>query len=117
MATSRANTVVTSAPETPGAIAARSGFPAAATPAKVSITPQTVPNNPRNGAPATAVESRIIWLSRARPHSPTARSIVEPTARSCDGLMRPASSRREANVSSTSVEPSRWNNSSSQPAS
>jgi len=32
-------------------------------PANVSITPQTVPSNPMNGPPATAVESTIIPFS------------------------------------------------------
>jgi hypothetical protein len=50
---------VISAAETPGAIALKSAArPAAAawaTPPKVLITPQTVPSNPRNGAPLTAI--------------------------------------------------------------
>jgi len=38
---------------------------ALAIPAKVSMTPHTVPSNPMNGPPATAVESTIIPFSNA----------------------------------------------------
>src|SRR5207302_1439839 len=80
MATQSAVTVVMSAPETPGAIDTRLGEPASATPVNASITPQTVPSNPRNGEPLTAVASKIICDSSPSAVSPTARSIAALTA-------------------------------------
>src|ERR1700737_1591959 len=43
-----------------GAIEAKLGAPASATPVNASITRQTVPSNARNGEPLTAVASKII---------------------------------------------------------
>src|SRR5438093_12223466 len=83
MATHRAVTVVISAPDTPGAIETRLGYPASATPVKASMTPQTVPSNPRNGEPLTAVASKIICDSSESAVSPTARSIAALTAPIC----------------------------------
>ena len=54
--------------------------PALAIPAKVSITPQTVPSNPMNGPPATAVESTIIPFSSAIASAAAASSITTLTA-------------------------------------
>ena len=68
------------APATPGAIAVRLADPALAMPAKVSITPQTVPSNPMNGPPATAVESTIIPFSKAIASAEDASSITTLTA-------------------------------------
>src|SRR5205823_14908565 len=86
IATQRAVTVVINAPETPGAIVARFGEPATATAVNVSITPQTVPSNPRNGEPLTAVARRIICDSNPSAVSPTARSIAALTACICAGV-------------------------------
>ena len=107
MATSRPVTVVMRAAETPGAIAAKLADPAWATPPKVSMTPQTVPSSPRNGAPLTAVASRIICDSRRSAVSPTARSIAVLTTRIWAGDSGGESSSRARKVSSTSWEPSR----------
>src|SRR5438034_9452827 len=116
IATQSAVTVVMSAPETPGAIDTRLGEPATATPVNASITPQTVPSNPRNGEPLTAVASKIICASKASAVSPTARSMAALTAHICAGEILSAISSRARNVSSTSGEPSKWNVISSQPA-
>src|SRR5881392_2057038 len=99
-----------------GAIATRLGEPASATPVNASITPQTVPSNPKKGEPLTAVASRIICDSSESPVSPTARSIATLTAPICAGEILSAISSRARKVSSTSAEPSRWNVISSQPA-
>ena len=48
-----------SAAATPGAMAVRVALPCWAMWPKVLITPQTVPSRPRNGAPLTAMASRI----------------------------------------------------------
>ncbi len=107
MATQSAVTVVIRAPETPGAIDTRLGEPASATPVNASITPQTVPSNPRKGEPLTAVASKIICDSSESAVSPTARSIAAFTAPICAGEILSAISSRARNVSSTSGEPSR----------
>ena len=65
MATSRPTTVAINAPATPGAIAVKLAWFALAMPAKVSMTPQTVPSNPMNGPPATAVDNTIMPFSSA----------------------------------------------------
>ena len=59
IATSRPATVVISAADTPGAMAAMVATPCCAIWPKVLITPHTVPSKPRNGAPLTAIASRI----------------------------------------------------------
>ena len=98
------------------AIAARLALPEAAMPPKASMTPQTVPRRPTKGAPLTAVERMIIWDSSRREDSPTARSIAACTERIWAGVMRSAYFKRDLKVSSTSVDPSTWKQSSSQPA-
>ena len=94
IATIREVTVVINAPATPGAMAASEAEPACATPVNVSITPQTVPSKPRNGAPETAVARRIICDSSLRAVSPTARSIALVTTRIWAGLTLSALSSR-----------------------
>ena len=59
IATSKPATVVINAAETPGAMAAIVAVPCWATCPNVLITPQTVPSSPKNGAPLTAIASRI----------------------------------------------------------
>src|SRR5437660_5051245 len=106
MATHSAVTVVISAPDTPGAIDTRLGEPASATPVNASITPHTVPSNPRNGEPLTAVASKTICDSNSSAVSPTARSIAAMTDPICGGEILSATPNRALNVSSTSAEPS-----------
>ena len=76
-------TVAMSAPATPGAIVVRLAEFALAMPAKVSITPQTVPSNPMNGPPATAVESTIIPFSSESASALAVRSNASRTE-SCE---------------------------------
>src|ERR1035437_2288765 len=59
IAKSRPATVVMSAAETPGAIVVSVAEFDCAMLAKVLITPQTVPSSPMNGAPLTAIASKI----------------------------------------------------------
>src|SRR5439155_6426334 len=108
-ATQSAVTVVISAPETPGAIETRLGEPASATPVKASITPQTVPSNPRKGEPLTAVASKIICDSSASAVSPTARSIAAFTAPIWAGEILSAIPNRARKVSTTADGLSREN--------
>ena len=61
---------------------------APAMPAKVSMTPHTVPNNPMNGPPATAVESTIIPFSNDMAWLAAASSSVTLTASKEEGLIR-----------------------------
>ena len=49
-------------------------------PAKVAMTPQTVPSKPMNGPPATAVESTIIPFSSAIASAAAASSSTTLTA-------------------------------------
>ena len=49
-------------------------------PAKVDMTPQTVPSNPMNGPPATAVDSTIMPFSNAIASAPAASSRITFTA-------------------------------------
>ncbi len=49
-------------------------------PAKVDMTPQTVPSNPMNGPPATAVDSTIIPFSNDIASPPAASSKITLTA-------------------------------------
>src|ERR1039457_14912 len=70
-----------SAAETPGAIAAIVAWPCGdcAMPANVLITPQTVPSNPRNGAPLTAMASKIkpdSSLSDSRATAPSSVRLI-----------------------------------------
>src|SRR5580698_558799 len=65
MATSNPVTVVNSAAATPGAMVVSVAAWLAAIPAKVDITPQTVPSSPINGPPATAVDKTIMPFSNA----------------------------------------------------
>ena len=69
-------TVATSAAATPGAMDVRLAEFEAAMPAKVDITPQTVPSSPMNGPPATAVESTIIPFSKAMACAPADSSRI-----------------------------------------
>src|SRR5256885_12584017 len=88
MATHSAVTVVISAPETPGAMDTRLGEPASATPVKASITPQTVPSNPRKGEPLTAVASKIIWDSRESAVSPRSEEHTSELQSPCNLVCR-----------------------------
>ena len=63
IATINPATVVSSAPATPGASAEKSDFPAAAMPQNASMTPQTVPNSPRNGLTLTIVARNPMRVS------------------------------------------------------
>ena len=80
MATSRPVTVATSAAATPGAMAVRVAAWLSAMPAKVDMTPQTVPSSPMNGPPATAVDNTIIPFSNAMASAPAASSSTTFTA-------------------------------------
>src|ERR1700722_423397 len=86
MATSRPVTVATSAAATPGAMAVSVAALLSAIPANVDITPQTVPSNPMNGPPATAVDNTIMPFSNAMASAPAASSKITLTA-SNDGML------------------------------
>ena len=73
-------TVATSAAATPGAIVVRLAELFSAILANVDITPQTVPNKPMNGPPATAVDSTIMPFSKPIASAPAASSRVTRTA-------------------------------------
>ena len=77
-----------SAPATPGAMAVRLAELARAMPAKVSMTPHTVPSSPMNGPPATAVDNTIIPFSNAMASAAAASSSVTFTASKAAVLMR-----------------------------
>src|ERR1035438_2761731 len=80
IATSRPVTVATSAAATPGAIVVRLAELFAAMLANVDMTPQTVPNKPMNGPPATAVDKTIIPFSKPIASAPAASSNTTRTA-------------------------------------
>ena len=80
-------TVQINAAATPGAIAVRLAEPRLAIPENVSMTPQTVPSNPMNGPPATAVDSTIIPFSSPIASAAAASSITTLTASKDDGLI------------------------------
>ena len=80
MATSRPVTVATSAAATPGAMVVKLACCATAMLAKVDMTPQTVPSNPMNGPPATAVESTIMPFSSDMASAEAASSSTTFTA-------------------------------------
>ena len=88
MATSRPVTVATRAAATPGAMAVRVAARLSAMPANVDMTPQTVPSNPMNGPPATAVDSTIIPFSKAMASPLAASSSATFTASNDAVLMR-----------------------------
>ena len=69
----------TSSSEIPGATARRLAAPASPKPAKESITPHTVPNNPMNGETDAMVASDDIPFSSRRTSSPAAICISTPT--------------------------------------
>src|SRR6476659_2608713 len=87
IATNRPTTVAINAPATPGAIAVRLAELARAIPENVSITPQTVPNKPMNGPPATAVDNTIIPFSNTSACWLAARSRATRTDSNEDGLI------------------------------
>src|SRR5580698_5589249 len=87
IATSSPVTVATNAAATPGAIAVSVADLLSAMPANVDITPQTVPSNPMNGPPATAVESTIMPFSRLIASAPAASSKTTRTASKEDVLI------------------------------
>ena len=67
-------------------------------PAKVSITPQTVPSKPINGPPATAVDNTIIPFSNAIASAAAASSITTLTASKEAGLIRVVLARTKISV-------------------
>src|SRR5580698_8917028 len=86
IATSKPVTVVNNAAATPGAIAVRVAAWLSAMPANVDITPQTVPSNPMNGPPATAVDNTIMPFSKAIASELAASSKITFTA-SNEGIL------------------------------
>ena len=74
MATKSPATVVRSAPDIPGAIAAMFAEPFQAMPAKDPITPQTVPSRPKKGLAATTVDISPILSSNTAISSATVLS-------------------------------------------
>ena len=67
-------------------------------PAKVSITPQTVPSNPMNGPPATAVERTIMPFSNDIACAAAASSKTTFTASKDVGLILVAIERARISV-------------------
>ena len=63
MATTRPAIVVSNAADTPGASVAMLAVCCTETALNASITPHTVPSNPRNGAPETIVARKIMLAS------------------------------------------------------
>ena len=85
---SRPVTVATSAAATPGAMAVSVAALLSAMPAKVDMTPQTVPSSPMNGPPATAVDNTIMLFSNPTASLPAASSSTTLTASNDALLMR-----------------------------
>ena len=82
----------------PGAMALTLTSPAAATAAKVIITPTTVPSSPRNGPPEIAMVNSTIWrlsfwISRTKPPSRLARIAWMERAETTLPPVRPTATR------------------------
>src|SRR5580692_5133655 len=86
MATSRPTTVAINAAATPGAMAVKLAEWASAMPAKVDMTPQTVPSKPMKGPPATAVDKTIMPFSSVMASALADPSKITFTA-SNDGML------------------------------